>query len=174
MISPVQINYFTAEFCVMENKKRGYIGLEQALPRIRQFCSYQERCHAEVKEKLYEFGLYPEQVEELIAGLIADNYLNEERFAIHYAGGKFRMKGWGKNKISYALKQKQVSPFLIKQALKEIDDQQYESVFRDTAQKKWDLLKGEKNIFTKKSKTRNYLMQKGFESFLIQDFLSEK
>lgn len=174
MISPVEINYFTPEFCVMEKKKRGYIGVEQALPKIRQFCSYQERCHAEVKEKLFEFGLYPEQVEEIIAGLISDNYLNEERFAIHYAGGKFRMKGWGKNKISYALKQKQVSAFLVKQALSAIDEQQYESVFLETAQKKWDSLKGEKNIFTKKSKTRNYLMQRGFESFLIQDFLNEK
>ena len=174
MISPVQINSLNPEFCEMEKRNRGYIGVEQALPKIRQYCSYQERCHAEVREKLFEFGLYPGEADAIIAGLISDNYLNEERFAMHYAGGKFRMKGWGKNKISYGLKQKQVSEVLIKQALQQIDALQYQALFEETAEKKWDSLKGEKNIFTKKSKTRSYLIQKGFESFLIQDFLKEK
>ena len=76
---------------------------KQAFPKIKQFCAYQERCHSEVKEKLYGYGLNKDDVEELISKLIEENYLNEERFAIVFAGGKFRSKNWGKVKIKYEL-----------------------------------------------------------------------
>ncbi|HEV8079593.1 MAG TPA: hypothetical protein VGP43_02700 [Chitinophagaceae bacterium] len=75
---------------------------EQALPKIKLYCAYQERCHKEVKEKLYSLGLYKKDVEQLISQMIEENYLNEERFAIQYAGGKFRMNKWGRIKIKHA------------------------------------------------------------------------
>ncbi|TAH03079.1 MAG: RecX family transcriptional regulator, partial [Sphingobacteriales bacterium] len=81
---------------------------EQALQKLRQYCAYQERCHQEVKDKLYSYGLHQQQVEESISQLIEEDYLNEERFAKQYAGGKFRMKQWGKVKITYELKLKKV------------------------------------------------------------------
>lgn len=158
----------------MEKKNRGYMGIAQALPKIRQYCSYQERCHAEVKEKLFEMGLYPQQADELIAGLIADNYLNEERFAHQFAGGKFRMKKWGRNKIISALKGKQVSPFLIKQAIASIDEDAYREVFEKTANDKWEALRRTGNIFSKKTKLKNFMLQRGFEAALIMDFLNKK
>src|SRR6185503_6037061 len=92
---------------------------EQATPKIKHFCAYQERCHAEVRDKLYSFGLHRKDVDGIIVVLIGDNYLNEERFAINFAGGKFRMKHWGKNKIKQRLKLKQVSDYCIKKALME-------------------------------------------------------
>jgi regulatory protein len=101
--------------------------------------------------------------------LIGENYLNEERFAIHYAGGKFRISHWGKNKIKQALKQKQVSDYCIKKALKEIDDADYIKTFEKLAEQKMNLLKSEKNIFIKKKKLQNYLLGKGFESELVNE-----
>ena len=121
---------------------------EQALPKIKQYCTYQERCHAEVKEKLYAFGLYKKDVEQLMSQLIEENYLNEERFAIQYAGGKFRMNQWGRIKIKYALKQKQVSDYCIKKALKEINESDYKKTLQKLAEKKLKTLKKEKNIFS--------------------------
>src|ERR1700740_2162465 len=100
---------------------KGSLTKEQALQKARHFCGYQERHHREVKEKLYGFGLYKNDVEELLSKLIEENYLNEERFAIQFAGGRFRIKQWGRVKIKYALKQKQVSEYCIKKALKAID-----------------------------------------------------
>ena len=76
---------------------------EQAISKIKHFCAYQERCHAEVRDKLYSFGLHRKDVGGIIADLIGENYLNEDRFAINFAGGKFRMKHWGKNKIKQGL-----------------------------------------------------------------------
>src|ERR1035437_6864809 len=98
---------------------------EQALPKIKQYCTYQERCHAEVKDPLYAFGLYKKDIEQLMSQLIEENYLNEERFAIQYAGRQFRMNQWGRMKIKYALRQKQVSDYCIKKALKEINETDY-------------------------------------------------
>ena len=85
------------------NEKR--LGIQQAGNKIKQYCSYQERCHTEVKEKLYAFGLDREEIDPIISQLIEENYLNEERFAIQYAGGRFRLKQWGRVKIRHALKQ---------------------------------------------------------------------
>jgi regulatory protein len=149
------------------------IGPEKALQKICQFCAYQERNHKEVKEKLYSYGLYKDQVEELLSKLIQENFLNEERYAIAYAGGKFRAKDWGKNKIKYGLKQHQVSDYCIKKALKIIDEEEYVQKLQKLYTAKEKTLKSEKNIFIKKRKIQQYLMQKGYESSLINELLSQ-
>jgi regulatory protein len=142
---------------------------DQSLQKIKQYCAYQERCHKEVREKLHSFGLNKTEVDEIISTLINENYLNEERFAIHYAGGKFRMKQWGKNKIKQALKMKQVSDYCIKKALKEIDEISYEKAFLKLSEQKLKALKSEKNIFVKKRKLQDFLLQRGFESDLVRE-----
>lgn len=142
---------------------------EQAIPKIKQYCVYQERCHAEVRDKLYSYGLYKKELEPIISLLITENYLNEERFAIMYAGGKFRMNQWGKIKIKQALKGKQVSDYCIKKALKEIDEMHYQKTFQKLAEQKLKTIKSEKNIFVKKRKLQDYLLQKGYESSMISE-----
>ncbi len=95
---------------------------EQALQKLKHYCAYQERAHSEVKEKLYDLGVWKKDHDEIISTLIEENYLNEERFAIAFAGGKWRVKHWGRVKIKYELKQKQVSEYCIKKAMKQIDE----------------------------------------------------
>ncbi|MDX1935998.1 MAG: regulatory protein RecX [Flavihumibacter sp.] len=146
---------------------------EQALQKLRQFCAYQERCHQEVKDKLYSYGLHQQQVEESISQLIEEDYLNEERFAKQYAGGKFRMKQWGKVKITYELKLKKVSAYCIKKALKELPDDDYFATLQQLATTKWNNLKGEKNRFVKMKKTQDYLLQKGYEAEWVREQLQK-
>ena len=143
---------------------------DAATQKIKHYCAYQERCHQEVKDKLYGFGLHSKEVNEIIAFLIEENYLNEERFAIHFAGGKFRTKQWGRKKIQYELQQKRISTYLIKLALKEIDAEQYTSVLHKLATTKWKSLKGQ-NKYTKMGKTNAYLVQKGYESVLVNEVI---
>lgn len=144
----------------------------QAQNRIKNYCAYQERCHSEVRNKLYSFGLNKSEVEQLISELISEDYLNEERFAIHFAGGKFRMKKWGKNRISNELKRKQVSDYCIAKAIKEIEDPDYRKAFSQLAEKKRLSLKSEKNIFIKKKKIRDFLAAKGYDFTMINEYLS--
>lgn len=143
---------------------------EQAWQKIKHYCAYQERSHYETKQKLYGFGLYQKDVEILLSRLIEENYLNEERFAAAFAGGKFRMNKWGKIKIINGLKQKQVSPYNIKIALKAIGDVDYNKTLQKLAETKWLQLKGEQYI-NRQVKTSNYLLQKGYESPLIQQVI---
>lgn len=140
---------------------------EQALPKIKHYCSYQERSHKEVKEKLYGFGLFKTDVEILLTQMIEEDYLNEERFAIQYAGGKFRMKQWGRAKIQMGLQERQVSTYCIRQAMLVINAADYEKTLNRLAEKKWESLKGESDG-NREGKTRNYLLQKGYEPGLIQ------
>ena len=150
-----------------------YFSKEEALQKAKQYCAYQERCHTEVKEKLYSFGINKKEVDELLSELISENYLNEERFAILYAGGKFRIKQWGKVKIKYSLKQKQVSEYCIKKALAAIDERDYTKTLEKIFEQKLKTLKAEKNIFVKKRKLQDHLMQKGFETALISSMIAE-
>lgn len=145
----------------------------QSLPKIKHYCAYQERCHSEVKEKLYSFGLHKNEVDNLISQLIEDNYLNEERFAIQFAGGKFRVKQWGRIKIKYQLKQKQVSEYCIKKALAGIDSEDYQNTLSKLAELKLKTLKTEKNIFFKKKQLQDHLRMKGFESDLVNEIVKE-
>ena len=144
---------------------------QQALPKIKQFCAYQERCHSEIKEKLYGFGLTTIEAEEIISKLIEENFLNEERFAIQFAGGKFRIKQWGRIKIKYELKIKNVSEYCIKKALFAINDSDYLATLSKLADAKFNSLKNEKNPFAKKKKLHDHLRLKGYEGDLIQEVL---
>jgi regulatory protein len=158
-------------FCPVEFKKT--FSKEESLQKAKQYCAYQERSHSEVKEKLYSFGLYKKEVEELISNLIEENFLNEERFAIQFAGGKFRIKQWGRVKIKYALKQKQVSEYCIKKALASIPESDYNRTLEKLFEQKLKTLRSEKNIFSKKRKLQDHLVQKGFEHGLVNGLLAK-
>src|SRR6476620_1028545 len=142
--------------------QKKYLTKEQALQKLRQYCSYQERSHYEAGQKLWELGVRRAEHDEIISTLIEEDYLNEERFAIQFAGGKFRMKDWGRKKIYYALKEKQVSAYNIKKALSQIPEDDYMRTLHQLAEKKYNGLKGEQYMIRHK-KTMDYLLQKGYE-----------
>jgi regulatory protein len=151
--------------------KNSPLGVGGALQKLRQYCAYQERSHYEVLQKLWDLGVRKADHDEIITSLIEDDYLNEERFAIQFAGGKFRMKEWGRKKIWYALKEKKVSDYCIKKGLKSIDDESYEKTLNSLAEKKYVSLKGEQYL-TRRKKTIDFLLQKGYEPELINKALN--
>ena len=152
---------------------RKQLSKEQALQKLKHYCGYQERSHSEVKEKLYSLGVWKKDHDEILATLIEENYLNEERFAMAFAGGKLRMKRWGRVKIKYELKQRQVSEYNIKKALKQIDEAEYMTSLKKLAEDRYASLKGEQYLVRKK-KTIDYLIQKGYEPGLIQIVMNEQ
>ena len=143
----------------------------QALQKSKEFCVYRERCHSEVKEKIYGLGLHQKEVDEILSTLIAENFLNEERFAIQYAGGKFRINQWGRVKIKYALRQKQVSDYCIKKALSSIEEKDYMQTIQKLSDQKRKTLKREKNALIIKRKLLTFLLQRGFEGELVSNVI---
>lgn len=155
----------------MQKKQR--LSPQEAWVKIQKYCAYQERCHKEVKEKLYSYSLTTEDVDELMARLIQENYLNEERFAKAYAGGKFRVKKWGRLKILRELKLRDISAYCIKEGMKEIDDVLYYEQLKTILYKRWEDMKKESHPFMRKKKTSSYLIAKGYEPNLVWDILKE-
>ena len=104
--------------------------------KAANFCAYQERSQKEVRNKLYSYGLYTDQVDELLSDLIVDGYVNEERFAKAFIGGKFRIKKWGRVKILQAIALHKISDYCIREGLKEIDEDEYEATLIEIIEKK--------------------------------------
>lgn len=125
-----------------------------------------------MRTKLLKLGVRGHELEEVIAQLVSDDFLNEERFAVAFAGGRFRMKKWGRKRIEVELKKRGVSSYSIRKGLAEIDEQAYLETLASVAEKKADLLKGE-DAFARKNKVARYLISRGFEPQLVWDFLGE-
>ena len=148
-------------------EKKSYT-FEEIKQKLVNYCVYQDRCHAEVEQKMKEFLLIDEAKEEIILYLLKENFLNEERFTRSYIRGKFYIKHWGKNKIRMNLKQKQISEKMITICLDEIDEDDYRKTIARIYE---DYISRQKGLqeYQKKSKTIKYLMSRGFEYEFILD-----
>ena len=144
-----------------------------ALMKMQSWCAYQERCQQDARNKLFELGLWPEAVENIIVKLIEDNFLNEERFATAFARGKFTIKKWGRIKIKQELKQKRVGDYCLKKAMQQIDETEYMATLKNLIDSKRKLIK-EKNPIKLNYKLMNYVLSKGYEKDLVFDILNNK
>ena len=144
-----------------------------ALLKAEAYCAYQERSQYEVRGKLISLGVFGNDLDEIITQLIENNYLNESRFALAYAQGKLRMKGWGRNKIKQGLKFRGVSEPLIKKALNILDDDEYLNKLAAILEKKASTIK-EKNKNLLQYKLKQYALTRGFEGDLISFVLKDK
>ncbi|MFD2932448.1 regulatory protein RecX [Spirosoma flavum] len=140
--------------------------VKDAIRKAAMFCAYQERTQQEVRDRLKDWGVFGDDAEEVIAELIQQNYLNEERFAKSFAGGKFRVKGWGRRKITQHLKQRGISGYNLDQAMKEIAPDDYRGTLTTLLNKKRQSLH-DANPLVIKQKLVRYALSKGYESDLI-------
>ncbi len=146
--------------------------VEEAQRKMERFCAYQERCHQEVLEKLRSLGMIPEAIDQIMANLIKENYLNEERFAKSFARGKFRIKKWGRNRIVQELKNRKISTYNIKSALSEIDQKDYLGTLDELALKRLSQIM-EPNLQKRRKKLADYLLYRGWESDLVYGKIKE-
>lgn len=146
--------------------------VDEVKRKIEFYCVYQDRCHKDVEKKLREYNLIPEAREYILLHLLEHNFLNEERFSKSFARGKFRIKKWGKQRIVRELKQRDISSYNIKTALKEIDEQDYIATLYSLIEKK-NNFSNETNLFKKKKKIIDHLLYKGFETNLIFEAVNE-
>lgn len=139
---------------------------KQALNKIYKYCAYRERSHKEVRSKLYEYGLDPVNVEEVLVHLIEHDFLNEERYAKAFARGKFIYNDWGRLKIKRHLEQQEVSAYCIRRSNNEIDNQAYMDKLEELVLKYTKKTKA-KNEYELRHKVSRYMIQKGYEPELV-------
>ena len=140
--------------------------------KLSSFCAYQERTQQEVRGKLYELGADKDLTEELIADLITENFINEERFAKTFAGGNFRLKKWGRNRIVKELENKEITSYCIRKGLEEINEKEYLKTLKELLNKKNSEEK-EENPYKRKHKLSLYAIRKGYEPELVWEILNE-
>ncbi len=155
-----------------EDSKKRY-SIQEAREKIRAFCAYRERSQYEVKNKLYDYGLYTDAVNEEISNLIQENFLNEERFARAFVRGKFSIKKWGRIKIKQALYPHQLSDYILKKAFSEIDEDDYLNTLEQIIEKKGREVKL-KNEFQRNGKIAQYAISRGFEPELVWDLIKNQ
>jgi len=143
---------------------------QQALQKIYNYCAYQERSHKEVRNKLYSYGLWGNEVEALLTQLITEDFINEERFAKSFAGGKFRIKKWGRLKIERELEGHGLTSRCIKIGLKEIDQQDYQKALEVIINKKWESVE-DPSLFKKKDRIARYAISRGYEPEMVWGIL---
>ncbi|MDA7567673.1 RecX family transcriptional regulator [Flavobacteriaceae bacterium] len=146
--------------------------VEEALSKLQNYCSYQERCHQEVRRKLVSMRMIPEAIDQIIVALLDHNFLNEERFAKAYVRGKFRIKKWGRRRLTLELKKKEIGIFNINQAISQINELDYLEVFNDLSESRLSFIK-ESNKLKKRKKLADYLLYRGWESHLVYQRVSE-
>lgn len=146
--------------------------VDEALKKLEYYCSYQERCHREVEDKLNEMNMINEAKEKIILHLLEHDFLNEERFARSFCRGKFLIKKWGKNRIVKELKFRGITKYNIEVALNEISEDDYLNTFNELALKRYNSLK-ESNTLKKKKKLVDYLLYRGWENHLVYNKVNE-
>lgn len=157
----------------MEEKQKKIYTKDQAIKKASDYCAFQERSQQEVRDKLYSWGLHSEDVENVIAVLISEGFINEERFAKAFAGGKFRIKKWGRIKIKNELKLRKISEYCIRKAMEEINEREYIKSLKEIIDKKSKIIK-ENNSFKKAARIASYCISRGYESELVWTLIKDK
>lgn len=157
---------------LFSKEKKAVYTYEQALDALQDYCAYQDRCHKEVRQKLRNLQFFGDVAEEVICELIRENYLNEERFARSFARGRFKMKRWGRQKITRELKQRDVSVYCIKKGLTEIEDEEYDSVMERELLRRDKLERKGLHPYLRRRKLADYMFQRGFESHLTWELIN--
>jgi len=150
----------------MWKKNKKYVSKDDAVKKLQRYCVYQERCHKEVRSKLLSLGIYGDDLEDVIVELISDNFLNEERFAKMYAGGKFRIKKWGRIRITQELKMRRISEYCIRKAMEEIEEEDYIKTLHAIFEKRLKYI-AEENEFKTNTNLGKYAISRGFESHIV-------
>ena len=152
--------------------KSGNFTVNEIEFKLKQYCSYQDRCHNEVEKKLKTFDVISEVKEQIISNLISENYLNETRFCKSFVRGKFKIKNWGKRKITLELKSRKVSNYNLKEGLKEINEIDYLDKLENLFNKKLASL-DHLSLINKKKKILSFLLYRGWESNLIYEKINQ-
>ncbi len=155
-----------------QGKTEKKLSAAEARVRIQRYCAYQERSHKEVRSRLFDYGLYSSEIDELISQLITDGFLNEERFAKAYAGGKFRIMKWGRVKIQHELEHRGLTKNCIRRGLDEIDSADYRRTLKSLITSRAKMV-AETDPFKRKGKIARYVISKGYEPDLVWDVIND-
>jgi regulatory protein len=144
---------------------------DEALLRLENYCAYRERCPKEVRAKLAELGMRGADAHQIFEVLRTDGFFDEARFAQAFAGGKFRVNHWGRVRIRMELRQRDIAPAVIEEALAGIDEEAYTALLERLLAQKLQQHVGDDKA---REKAAASLIRAGFEPELVFRALNRK
>lgn len=139
---------------------------KEAYGRAAALCSRAEKSPGSVAEKLRQWELSDHEAQAVLQRLLAEKYLDEDRFARSYVRDKFRFNQWGRVKIAYQLKGEKISSPAIETALGEIDDESYRETLLKLLTDKMKKTPAA-NDYDRKAKLFRFAQSRGFEGDLV-------
>ena len=156
---------------------------EQALARLQGQCGKAEYCCGQIRQRLQRWsskevacgrsGFSADEIEEMIASLVEERFVDDSRFAGAYVRDKARFSKWGSVKIAYNLKRLGVAPSVVKEALQENASCFGEQMLRELLQKKWDSFKEDEPQVKKREKLVRFALQRGFDYGQIMELIND-
>jgi len=116
---------------------------EKALIKAQNICAKQEKCKADIRKKLYEWKTPAEEIENILDKLVDNKFIDENRYTGYFVRDKYKLNKWGRIKIVYSLKQKQIEQSIIDEAISTIDEDEYKKILHEELKKKIRSLKNE-------------------------------
>jgi len=135
-------------------------------------CSQSERCRFDVVTRLRQWELSEEEIGKAIDYLISERFLDDERYARFYVNDKLRFNKWGKVKLAFMLRQKQIKENIAREAINQIGDDLYLDTLRNLLISKIKSLKGASD-YERKGKLAVFAQSHGFEAGLAFRISSE-
>lgn len=154
----------------MDTKKE--IAPEKALKKAQNICAKQEKCKADIRKKLYEWKITDVEIENILDKLCDDKFIDEQRYVGYFVRDKYKLNKWGRIKIAYSLKQKQIGQNLIDEAISKINEAEYKDILRGELKKKLKSLKIEEK-YKLKEKLLRFSTGRGYEMELSIAFIDE-
>lgn len=162
---------FFLYFCIMvQNLSEEEMSL---LARAERYCANEEQCRTSVRKKLCDWGASPDASTKIVTRLIDQGFIDERRYARAYVSAKLRNQKWGRLKVIYQLRSKQVPPKYITEALAEIPDEEYRNILLDVAKTKWDTYAPTEPTAKRRSKLVTFLASRGYEAPEIKAMVDE-
>ncbi len=150
---------------------------QEALSRLQNLCSIQEKCSSDILNKLRQWNISENDREKIIASLKKDKFLDDKRFAEFFVRDKQKLNKWGKEKIKYALLHKGLEQDIIDDALSTLVPGNFEETLRELLSKKARELSKYKS-FERKNRLIRFAIQRGFNYDLVfrivDDFVQDK
>lgn len=148
------------------------IPYDYLLKRAAAYSSKQEVSVADVENKLQTWGADAVQLEKIIAYLIEQKYIDNERFCRAFVNDKLRFNKWGKLKMTQALRMKQIPDKMLEKVFSEMDVSLYEQTLGELLQKKVREIKASSD-YERRGKLLNFALQRGFEYALAERLIKK-
>lgn len=134
---------------------------QEAYQRLSALCALSEQCCHDVMKKMKRWEVADEVAERIVARLIKEKFIDEERFARAFVKDKFRYNHWGQVRIEQELKMRKIAPKHIEMGLEELKEEDSLGALREMIQKKRPTVKG-KNEYEIKGKLIRFALGRGF------------